>query len=1045
MDQQYTSKLTRKPWVLQGGGEGERGRGFAINREEALAHTAFLLRKFCEIALLTTFVAVPLMYAYLIPREWITIFGQWFMANATMFTDPQRVLDNLWLRDLAPYLGATAPVLELKHFAWHLCAALLIPVYAFARLFEGGTKVLVFPRLRPSGVPGVRFLRLGVLASALAFLVWSVVTLLYFGPPTPAELAQGTTGSGGFFHSITALGQVAFALVFFVVLEDMLRERRLAFKLIALIIGVGILTAFVTFLQQLQPAWFTAFWVQFDSSDTRNNYGSFISHNTGLSSFLMAPLLLSIGILAARFEKLRSKWRIVLAVGIFIFGYALILAQSRAVIPILFLVIGIFLRAASRRESLQISRRWLAGAVVAVLLLVTSQLIVSEKNPFARTSITLVERFKDVSYAHILADTRVRIMAICAPRVLDNPLTGYGFGSFQYVYPEQQKNYFESHPDSKLMPWARRSFHAHNEYLQTALETGFVGLAIAFFGVGCLLRLGFMMQRATLSNPRFVLQWAILMGIVAYMLHAFVDFPLRVPPVLLYFMGLLALWSAGERLWLAPIEPPKGIAEVPPPALSRVSTPAFLGLSLGAVAVLFALSATATLATARLSARWYSGCVLENACNALLKNAQDNLRRRDEAARNEGFQSLDEADMLAREAMYYLPLDGDVLFVRGRIKTLRGELGLSQARMIARSGNEQQARNRFELARKDLETALTAVTTSLAETCYQSIYIQRAAIYSLLASSAGDIPERNRALEASLADLRMAYAINPGETDAAGRLVRMLDQRGTAEDEAEIRRVLRVVRHFVPSEFRRLFYLPVLDCLTLGDYPTAYRMMRRIRDISNASDVEFLSAYATVATRTSRHQEAREMLAVLMRGAGNSRDTTPAMIADMQLSLAVISAREGQYAAALDALEQRVEGRTSAPEAITLAFHAELLRRLNRTAEAERLDAQLEDLFTANLFNVQLVGAFMYETFPDPATALPYLERRIHVADPPADLQTNMLLARSYLALGRTEELGAILPRLSMLATTPTEREIVARFQRTVSPGPLQQSDSVDE
>jgi tetratricopeptide (TPR) repeat protein len=954
-------------------------------------------------------------------------------------------MQNLWSHDLSPYLGATAPVLELKHFAWHLCGALIIPVYAFARIFESATKVSVFPKLRPSGVPGVRFLRLGILFSALAFLVWSVVTLVYFGPAAPEDAAQGITGSGGFFHSISALGQVTFALIFFVVLEDMLRERRLAYKMIGLMIGIGILCSIVAFLQQIEPAWFKAIWVQFDESDTRNNYGSFIGHNTGLSSFLIAPMLLSIGILAARFEKLRRKWRILLSVGIFLFAYALILAQSRAVIPILSLVIGVFLRAASRREKLYITRRWVAGAIVATLLLITSQLIVSERNPFARTSITLVQRFKDVSYAHILADTRVRIFAICAPRVLDKPITGYGFGSFQYIYPEQQKNYFERYPDSKLMPWARRSFHAHNEYLQTGLETGFTGLVIACFGVGCLLRLGFLMQRATLSNSRLVLQWAILMGVVAYLLHAFVDFPLRVPPIALYFMALLALWSAGERLWLTPIEPPRGIVEEQPPPISKLRPAAFAGVALVATTLLAGVAMVSALGAARLSARWYSGRVIENSCNALLKNAQENLRLRDEGARNEGFQSLDEADFLAREAMYYLPLDGDVLFVRGRIKTLRGELGLSQARMIARDGNMQGAKTRFDLAHKDLETALNSVTASLAETCYQSIYIQRAAIFSLLASSAADIPERNRALEASLADLRMAYAINPGETDAAGRLVRMLDQRGTAEDEIEIRRVLRVLRHFVPSEFRRIFYLPVLDCLTLGDYPTAYRMMRRIKDVSNADDVEFLSAYATVATRTSRHQEAREMIAVLMRRSGNDRTATPAMIADMQLSLAVISAREGQFASALEVLQNRVEGHTRAPEAITVAFHAELLRRLDRQEEAARFDARLEELFAESTFNIQLVGAFMYETFSEPTVALPFLERRIRISDPAADLQTNILLARCYAALGREEDLGSILPRVSQLAVSPSEREIVSRFVRSVSPSMQNQTESGDE
>ena len=112
----------------------------------------------------------------------------------------------------------------------------------------------------------------------------------------------------------------------------------------------------------------------------------------------------------------------------------------------------------------------------------------------------------------------------------DYPVFGSGLGSFHVVFPR--------YPKQDL---GALYTHAHNDYLQFACETGFVGIAL----LGTLVFMSFLAALRAQIARRDPLMRAIslgaMMAIIALGLHSSVDFNLQIPANALTFMLLLAL------------------------------------------------------------------------------------------------------------------------------------------------------------------------------------------------------------------------------------------------------------------------------------------------------------------------------------------------------------------------------------------------------------------------------------------------------------------------------------------------------------------------
>jgi len=122
-------------------------------------------------------------------------------------------------------------------------------------------------------------------------------------------------------------------------------------------------------------------------------------------------------------------------------------------------------------------------------------------------------------------DTDRESLAIIAQR----PLAGWGGGSFYTVYPAWRGD------DQMFMD------HAHNDYLEFAVEYGLLGLALLAWFVALCARQAAQGLAERDDARRFGVSFASLMAIVAMLIHATVDFSLQIPANAAWFVVLCLL------------------------------------------------------------------------------------------------------------------------------------------------------------------------------------------------------------------------------------------------------------------------------------------------------------------------------------------------------------------------------------------------------------------------------------------------------------------------------------------------------------------------
>ena len=76
------------------------------------------------------------------------------------------------------------------------------------------------------------------------------------------------------------------------------------------------------------------------------------------------------------------------------------------------------------------------------------------------------------------ADARVLIWTVSCNAIAKQPLLGSGFGAFFGTYSVESVDYFTKHPSSQAIAVADVPEYSFNEYLQTGVETGIVGMLL---------------------------------------------------------------------------------------------------------------------------------------------------------------------------------------------------------------------------------------------------------------------------------------------------------------------------------------------------------------------------------------------------------------------------------------------------------------------------------------------------------------------------------------------------------------------------------------
>lgn len=268
--------------------------------------------------------------------------------------------------------------------------------------------------------------------------------------------------------------------------------------------------------------------------------GSFVYKNH-YANFIMLCLCAGIGLIVTSLEKdkmmspkdklrsmatalLSSKAIIRICLAVMVIG--LVMSRSRMGNAAFFASVAII----GLIALLLIRNRSNGLFIFVVSMFIIDLFIVSAYFGLARVK----ERLEQTSLAE---ETRDEVVTDALPIVQDFPLFGSGGGSFYSIFPSyQQLEIFDFYD------------HAHNDYLQFAIEFGVAGvfilLIILLFTLYKALRAMYMRKNSIFKGVSFAVAMAVLgMGI-----HMTVDFPLQAFANASYFVVFIALSMVANGL-----------------------------------------------------------------------------------------------------------------------------------------------------------------------------------------------------------------------------------------------------------------------------------------------------------------------------------------------------------------------------------------------------------------------------------------------------------------------------------------------------------------
>ncbi|MBI5154798.1 O-antigen ligase family protein [Candidatus Poribacteria bacterium] len=960
---------------------------------------AAFLRKFTEVALLASFLGAVLSYHFFVPGAWqhrmesaIAGLNGGFELRAGDL-HPDRWLAML-LGDFVPAISNGLPVLELKSTAWLLTGLIVILAHLVSRLYERMFHIEVFPAdLAAARREGVDWRRLIPLLAIAAFLLWTFLSFSRFGwgpaPPVEAEIQPGG-GVGGSFHSLIAWIQVALALLFYIVAEDIFRTRTTVKKILGLFIALGFVAALTATLVHVGLPPLEAVWIRFGEGDYRNDVAGFLGHNTAMSSFLIAPMLLSWTLLLSNRDRYPYWAKAALVTNIVLMALCLLLAQSRAVIPILGVAFAVMLIGFRVRAAITPGPAFWVSVPLVLTVLVLTQLVAHPGNPLYRRNLPLVSRIGHLSFEHLKTETRLRVLVCSLPVIANHPLRGTGWATFQYVYPAAQGEYYKKNPGSEIAPTSNRSMHAHNEYLQTLMEAGGAGLGIGLAGLLTVLIGGLKALRSCLDQRNVALQISIVVSIVALLGHAAFDFPLRVAPLACSLVLLLAIWSAGDRLWLIPARPvtqrPGGAA--PGKAGTESAGAPVSKLRLAAVAWLVAtmLSVLAVSAAAAKVGDWFAVRVLEIRMANSVASYFDRGQREPKL--------LEDADRAGGHGTKILPLDGEINYRYAHVLQLEANM-LNRSMQAAQGGatGGELDPERYKIAML-AERGLHLLDQSLNEVHFHGSYKTRSGLNLALANvSTG--PRQELFRRQGVADLRRAVEMNPGDPDSVNTLIAILG-RFKAGDSESVLKLRKLLYHFHRPYFETTVLRDFQEARYLLEHQRALEMIRDIRKVDPAN-VNYLFMEAMTAYNTGDVREAARLNAQVLAD-------LPRESASLQALLAI---REGSPERAIRSLSRLYADNPA------LRQHYEILTLLLQSRmgtespgdQDRRREAQqrLESLTASSHQACVQTALYLLQDFDDSASAEKYICQRFTFEKIPPTIQDHVILASALLRRQRDD------------------------------------------
>lgn len=873
------------------------------------------LKKFSHLLILSILFTVPLIYPFKLSQGLLDKINAWTSNHG-------RLVKSLWEWQIEPYLYFGLSPLTLKWLIAESYIVALLGAYILLKIFSPGA--------RSNFRKNIPFIL------SFALLIYSGISALFISPTIHA--------------SIMAFYSLVLFVIFFYIAYDVEKSPSFIIKAFSLIACISLLLSFVALLQHLRLS--DGFMLRFDRA--RNSMGSFIGHNTGLSSYLMTSYFIVIAALSITRNK---GIRFIFYLLLILEGFVIVAAQSRAVIAILFFLTPIYLIYLHKTTGLRIRVQWLLTAAMILCLIVLSQLVDRPWNPFYFREAPLASRLQAFNPQN-LKGTRLRILTASRSLLRESPLYGHGFASFQYVYPKAQADYYAEHPNTLLIPTDLRSQHAHNDYLQISIELGFGGLFLIMLTLYLFLRRG---QRAA---EEISIIWqrrllcAIFFSLTAYLMHCFVDFPLQIPPLSLLILFLLAVWASGDRIWLK-----RGADITTPPPASLL-----MGSSLGRIFVIvlpLLLIALTPLANMIILRPFRSDLIFYKSDMYI-----QTFHQFPSLPTRERLLLLNNAVALAHQGTRLDPLNSEMQFKLGEASYLFGAFSWDQARESEKTSNEKEYEFWKHSARLNLSRAVRSLEISLNEFRFHSVYYLIGVCEEILAKIEPEKNHLSRARENYAIAVRYSPAYAPALKDYSELLVRIsqnLPEREKAKAAAEIIMLRRLLLKHQPAFYQKYFTERAYDALIQEDFEQAIPLMIDLVQIE-PDNTSLQMQLITALCLAGRFDHAQKIIDEMSQSHPGHPDLYEAYVSYHLF--------RRDYAAALPFIRKRLESQGTNNN-IFETLEALCLKALGQNDEAAPKIAALEKKSKEDPTYLQMLGMMYLDYFDNEKEGIHYLERRV--------------------------------------------------------------------
>lgn len=378
-----------------------------------------------------------------------------------------------------------------------------------------------------NALPVSKTLKSALLMFALLLLAQAWVAVQWLG---------GLTVDVGATFQYLMLG-LAYSLLFLLIVSLFHSRQRLLLLLSVLVIS-GTFQAFYGAFMTLSGSQGLLASLGFDHSGVAS--GTYVNRNH-LAGYLEMTLACGIGLLLALRDGQPFRWVSVLELlmgpkarlrlALVVMVIALVMTRSRMGNMAFFaslMVVGALFILLNREHRLR------NGLILASIILI-DMLVISQYFGFEQLKDRLVDtRLNDVvvegQVVQQANEIRDDVFVYTLPLVMDKLVTGQGAGSFEAVFPKYAGEDIRNHFD-----------HAHNDYIQFAIEYGLIGgLPLAAFVLLALWRAMQALWRRD-SLFRSGVGFGAAMGIIAIGIHSSTDFNLQIPANAATFVTLCAI------------------------------------------------------------------------------------------------------------------------------------------------------------------------------------------------------------------------------------------------------------------------------------------------------------------------------------------------------------------------------------------------------------------------------------------------------------------------------------------------------------------------